>query len=117
LVLSERGLAVQSASPEEGRILTAFTPLAPEALAKTTVLTDQDRRVQWTHAQYRYSIRLGGKADRERFVVSAEIWAWEQGGQTTPSRPEVRRSLPSNKVLEREFLEAFVKVLGRVAGE
>ena len=40
VVLSERGLAVQSASPEEGRIVTVFTPLAPEALAKTTVLTE-----------------------------------------------------------------------------
>ena len=31
--------------------------------------------MQWTHAQYHYSIRLGEKADRERFIVSAEIWA------------------------------------------
>ena len=36
---------------------------------------------------------------------------------TTLRRPEVRRALPSNKVLEREFLEAFINVLGRVAGE
>ena len=56
LVLAEQGLTVHSAPVAEGRIMTAFTMLDPEALLATTLPSNQDRGAHagWGRVSARY---------------------------------------------------------------
>ena len=118
LVLEGRGLAIRSASKEEGRITTEFASLDPEAVPKTTLLNDQDRGAPWARAEYRYHIKIGELPDQgERLLVAAEIRVWEQEDQAAAPRPEAKQVLQSNDALEGEFLEALMGAMGKLEGD
>jgi hypothetical protein len=116
--LEQRGMAIQTASKEQGQIITELAALDPHVVSNAVVLNDQDQGVMWARAEYRYLIGIGVRSDKaqpdqgkERLLVKAEIWAWEQG---PTSNPEAKRALQSNKTLEQEFLDAFTSALRRV---
>jgi hypothetical protein len=118
LALEERGLAIQSASKEKRWIITELAALDPHGVSNAVVLNDQDQEVKWARAEYRYLIGFRAGSDnarpeleKERILVKAEVWAWDQG---PAPRPEAKRVLESNQTLEREFMQAFTSALGRV---
>jgi hypothetical protein len=115
--LDTLGLVIGTASEEEGRLITEFTPLDPGVLATFTLPEDREQSVEWTGAEYRYEITIGSRADRIRISVRAELRGWAQEDLTTTPRPEAKRVLRSNRLLEREFLTAFTKALGEGAVE
>ena len=118
LALEERGIAIQTTSKEKWWIITELAALDTHAVSKAVVLNDQDQEVKWARAEYRYLIGIGARSDnaqpglvKERLLVKAEVWAWEQGPMP---RPKAKRALQSNNTLEQEFLQAFTSALGRV---
>lgn len=116
--LEEHSITIQTTSKEKRLIITEFVSLDPNVVSKVVILNEQDQGVKWARAEYRYLIGIGVRSDnaqpdekKERILVKAEIWAWEQGSIPTS---EAKRALQSNNTLEREFLEAFTSGLGRL---
>jgi leucyl-tRNA synthetase len=66
--------------------------------------------VKWARAEYRYLIEIGARSDstqpaqaKERLLIKAEIWAWEQG--PTP-RLEAKRALLQDDVIALDLGDA-----------
>jgi len=118
LALEEHGMTIQTASKEQGVIVTAFAALDPRAVYRAATLHDEDQGLQWARTEYRYFINIGVQPDharpekkKEKLLIKAEIWAW---AQSTLLSPEEKRDLQSNQTLEKEFLQTFTRALGRV---
>jgi hypothetical protein len=116
--LESRGMTIQTASKEKGWIITEIAALDPRTVSKAIVLNDQDQGMTWMRAEYRYLIGIGARSDnaqpaqaKERILVKAEIWAWEQDPML--ERKE-KRAFQSNNTLEQEFLQGFMSALARV---
>jgi hypothetical protein len=116
--LESRGMTIQTASKEKGWIITEIAALDPRTVSKAIVLNDQDQGMTWMRAEYRYLIGIGARSDnaqpaqaKERILVKAEIWAWEQDPMLEPKE---KRVFQSNDTLEQEFLQGFMSALSRV---
>lgn len=108
--VAARGLTAEQASFEQGQVTTTFVALDVNTLADVATLSEADRAVSWVGAEYRYVVSLGDQPDRVRIGATAEIRAWTAvdlaAGVTT------KRVLPSNRALEKVFMQAFSTALG-----
>lgn len=107
LALERCGLRVDSASREQGRLVSTFAPLVAAAVERAVVRDEPSLGAR--SVEYRYVVELGDSPDRARLLVRAEI---REARDSDRARP-----LPSNKTLEREFLRAFSEALGQLGKE
>ncbi|MBI3247207.1 MAG: hypothetical protein HYZ50_11955 [Deltaproteobacteria bacterium] len=108
--VAARGLTAEQASFEQGQVTTTFVALDVNTLADVATLSEADRAVSWVGAEYRYVVSLGDKPDRVRIGATAEIRAWT--AEDLAAGAMTKRSLPSNRTLEKAFMQAFGKALG-----
>lgn len=112
LTLEQRDLAVGTASEKEGRIVSEFRSLDPDAVPKAAILSEQDKKRKWIGAEYRYQIDLG-----KRLFIRTEIRAWERAENNAPAPANVKTILRSNRVFEKEFLRDLGPALAKVDSE
>jgi hypothetical protein len=108
--VAARGLTAEQASFEQGQVTTTFVALDVNTLAHVATLSETDRAVAWVGAEYRYVVSLGDKPDRVRIGATAEIRAWT--AEDLAAGVGTKRTLPSNRTLEKAFMQAFSKALG-----
>lgn len=108
--VAARGLTVEQASFEQGQVTTTFVVLDVITLADVATLSEADRALSWVGAEYRYLVSIGDKPDRARIGATAEIRAWT--AEDLAVGAGTKRSLPSNRTLEKAFMQAFSKALG-----
>src|SRR5262245_9563255 len=102
LALRDRGMTVDAAARNEGRVTSAYHPLDIHALWRFTV-SDEGSRPPIS-AEYRYVVHVGGRPDRARISVRAEIRGTVQDDQ---AQEATLRALRSNHALEKAFIRAF----------
>lgn len=110
--LASRGMVTNSASFEQGLVMTEFAPLEGTAIEHVALLSDAERTVHWTSGEYRYVVDIGDVPGKLRLAVRVEIRAWAQDAASAP-QADVKHGLSSNRTLEKEFLQAFSLALSQ----
>ncbi len=108
--VAARGLTVEQAVFEQGQVTTAFVALDVQTLAEAATLSEADRALAWVGAEYRYVVSIGDHPERVRIGATAEIRAWT--AEDLAAGADTKRPLPSNRTLEKAFMQAFSKALG-----